>query len=223
MDIILPRYSEFVKIEQRTLVHIRNELAKRKTFARAAADVYKTLGSHDKQSFNFSTSWDVEYMNTNCRIFIGALIRKYPSHDKICWMTHYLSIAENTDTTWRILRKFHFDYVTQDKMHPCFHLQYGGELPPAMNIDGIEDKHIEPLLPKVRQPRIFFTPVTIALLMNMLFYEFQSDDIDIIREGLAWQKIIRDNERDILVRYYERCAELAGKCGIIFSKRVYVA
>ncbi len=223
MDIILPNYSKFVEIEQNTLVHLRNELAKRKTFARAADDAYKALGSQDKHSFNFSTSWDIEYMNKNCRIFLGALIQKYSSQDKICWMTHYLCIAENTGTTWEILRKFHFDYVTEDKMHPCFHLQYGGELPPAMKVNGIEDKHIESLLPKVRQPRIFFTPVTIALLMNMLFYEFHSEDIDSIREGLAWQKIIRENEKEILVRYYERCAQLAGKCGIIFSKKVYVA
>ena len=223
MDTILPKYSEFVEIEQRTLIHIRNELAKRKTFARAAGDVSKTLASGDKQNFNFCTSWYVEYMNTNCRIFLGALITKHHSKDKISWMTHYLCIAENTYTKWRILRKFHFDYVTEDKMHPYFHLQYGGELPPAMKVDGIEDKHLEPLLPKVRQPRIFFTPVTIALLMNMLFYEFQSDDTDIVREGLAWQRIIRENERKVLVRYYERCEQLAGKCGIIFSKSVYVA
>ena len=199
MDTILPRYTEFIKIEQKTLVHIRNELAKRKTFVRAAEDASKTLGSRDKKNFNFSTSWNVEYMNMNCRIFLGALIRKYPSRNKICWMTHYLCLAENTGTIWRILRKFHFDYVTQDKMHPRFHLQYGGELPPAMEVDGIKGQHLESLLPKVRQPRIFFTPVTIALLMNMLFYEFQSDDTDIIKEGLAWQKIIRENEREVLV------------------------
>ncbi len=223
MDIILPSYSKFIKIEKKTLVHLRNELAKRRKFAHAANDVDKTFGSQDKQSFNFSTSWDVEYLSTNCRIFLGTLIKKHSSQDKICWMTHYLCIAENTGTIWKILRKFHFDYVTKDKMHPRFHLQYGGELTPAMKINGMGEEHIEPLLPKVRQPRIFSTPVTTALLMNTLFYEFYSEDTNSIREGQAWQKIIRENEKEILVRYYERCAKLAGKCGIVFSKKVYVA
>jgi len=188
--------------------------------------VQKCLGHKNQGVFAFCTHWDVGYMNEDCRIFLGALVEKIPNRNKILYMSYYVCIVEGREAPSKILRKFHFDYVTEagkkKQPHPRFHLQYGGELPPGMKQWGIEDKHIQPLLPKVKQPRIFFVPVTIALLMNAIFYEFPIEDTNYIKKERAWLNLIRDNERKILVPFYEQCAQLAGKDGIVFFEQVYV-
>lgn len=226
MDSRLLGYREFVTLEKKTLTILRNNLCKRKPLLHIANDADKCLFSESQYSFAFSTYWDVGYMDEDCRIFIGALVEKIPKQNKILYMSYYVCIVEGREPPNKILRKFHFDYVTEagkkKQPHPRFHLQYGGELPPGMKQWGIEDKHIQPLLPKVKQPRIFFVPVTIALLMNAIFYEFPIADTNYIKKERAWLNIIRDNERKILVPFYERCAQLAGKDGIVFFEQVYV-
>ena len=185
MDSRLPDYREFVTLEKKTLSILRNNLCKRRPLLHIATDVNKCLFSKNLCSFAFSTYWDVGYMDEDCRIFLGALVEKIPKRNKILYMSYYVCIVEGREPPNKILRKFHFDYVsggTRSKVpHPRFHLQYGGELPPGMTERGIKDEHIKLLLPKVKQPRILFTPVTIALLMNMLFYEFPTEDIKHVR------------------------------------------
>ncbi len=226
MDSRLPSYSEFVALERKTLVLFRNTLCLKPTLRHTGEDAQKCLGSKNRGVFAFCTHWDVEYMGEDSRIFLGALVEKTPERDKILEMSYYVCIMEGRDAPKKILRKFHFDYVTEagkkKQPHPRFHLQYGGELPPGMKQWGIEDKHIQALLPKVKQPRIFFAPVTIGLLMNTLFYEFPTDDTNYIKKERAWLNLIRDNERKILVPFYERCAHLAGKDTIVFFDEAYV-
>ncbi len=223
MESVLPTYSKFVDLEKRTLVLLRNELCcKGKTLASVVNDVEKALWSEDKRVFSFCTHWDVAYMDTECRIFLGAGVERSSREDKICRTSYYVCIAQGTDCPKMILRKFHFDYVTEDKMHPRFHLQYGGELPPAMELRGVTKDHIDRLLPKVREPRIFFAPVTIGLLMNTMFYEFPTDDTNAAKKEPAWRRIIWENEKEVLKPFYSKCADLAGKCDAILFDQVYV-
>ncbi len=85
----------------------------------------------------------------------------------------------------------------------------------------MEDKHIEPLLPKIREPRIFCMPVTLGLLINSLFYEFPTDDTEFIKAERCWLNLVRMNEDAVLVPFFQRCAQLAGKDGVIFSEKLY--
>jgi hypothetical protein len=137
-----------------------------------------------------------------------------------------MCITEGQESPTKILRKFHFDYVTEGegkkRPEPRFHLQYGGELPHEMKRRGITNKHLRLLLPKVRQPRIFFWPMTIGLLMNTMFYEFPTEDTDHILKESYWQNLVRQNEREILKPFYQKCATLAGKDNAVFFDEVYV-
>ena len=226
MDSRLLGYREFIALEKKTLTILRNNLCKRKMLLHIANDVNKCLFSENQYSFAFSTYWDVDYMNEDCRIFLGALVEKITNQNKISYMSYYVCIVEGREKPIKILRKFHFDYVTEAgykrQPHPRFHLQYGGRLPSGMSGGGVTNEHMDRLLPKVDQPRLFFTPVTIGLLMNVLFYEFPTEDTNYIKKERVWLNIIRDNERKILVPFYERCSQLAGKDDIVFFEKVYV-
>ena len=87
---------------------------------------------------------------------------------------------------------------------------------------GITKELMDLLLPNVDGPRIFFRPMTLALLMNMAFHEFPCQDTDEIKRRGEWQNLVRENERKILVPFYERCAQLAGKDRIVFFDEAYV-
>lgn len=226
MDSGLPSYTEFVKLERKTLTRVRNELARYAVLRRAGDDAYKCLVAKQPKGFDFATHWDVECPSRDCRVILGAIIRKAPNHDKIVSMSHYLCIVEGREPVRRILRKFHFDYVNEADYrrgaHPRFHVQYGGELTPAMKLMGVEDKHIQPLLPSVEGPRIFFWPMTLALLMNVAFYEFPTTDTDTIKRTSEWLSLLRENERIVLAPFYELCCRFAGKDAFVFSEKIYV-
>jgi len=222
VDSVLPNYREFIDLERKTLLLLRNDLSKRATFRHTADDAGKALDCTGNKAFSFCTHWDIQYMGENCRVFLGAGVEKSPRGDKIYRTSYYVSIVEGTEIPTKILRKFHFDYVTEDKAHPRFHLQYGGELPPAMETRGVTQDHIKILLPKVREPRIFYAPMTIGLLMNMLFYEFPNDDVKYAKEQPGWRKIIKENEIKVLKQFYSKCADLAGKRDAILFDQVYV-
>jgi hypothetical protein len=195
-------------------------------FKHAEGDVNRCLAAQKSNGFDFATHWDVECPSRDCRIFLGAIVRKAPKRNKILSTSHYISIVEGRQPVRRILRKFHFDYVTEDEYrsgkHPRFHVQYGGQLPPAMKLMGVEDKHIDDLFPWVEGPRIFFWPMTLALLMNVAFYEFPTADTDTIRKTSEWLSLVRENERAVLVPFYELCLQFAGKNEFIFSEKIYV-
>lgn len=226
MDSRLPSYSDYIALERKTLVLVRNSLCLRRTLSHTAEDAQKCLGSKNGGIFAFCTHWDVEYMSKDCRVFLGALVIRQSKKDKILRMSYYVCLVKGREPPQQILRKFHFDYVTEaekrKRPHPRFHLQYGGELPPGMRARGVVDDHVKPLLPKVEQPRIFFTPVTVALLMNMLFYEFRTDDTDEIKRTGEWRNLVRESERVILKPFYNKCADLTGRDNAIFFDEVYV-
>lgn len=226
MDNILKSYKEFLDIEYETLMLLRNKISVRRLFLHTAYDANKVLLFKNPKGFSFCTHWDIYYNNNECRVLLGAIVRKSSSKDLILSMSHCVCITEGRDLPTGILRKFHFDYVTEDEQkertEPRFHLQYGGELPQEMEGRGITNEQILSLLPEVRQPRIFFWPMTIGLLMNMIFYEFPTGDSDHILKESYWQNLVRQNERKILKPFYDRCASLAGRDNAIFFDKVYV-
>jgi hypothetical protein len=226
VDSRLLSYSDFVDLERDTLQSLRNRLALYNLFSRAASDAAICLASADRYGLAFATHWDLECPLPNCRVFVGAIVRRESNRDKILSMSHYMCVSEGRESVKRILRKFHFDYVAEgahrNNMHPRFHLQYGGTLPAPMQACGVQDEHIEPLLPFVEGPRIFFWPMTIALLMNTVFYEFPTIETNEIRKTSEWVSLVRKNERAVLVPFYELCSQFAGKNAFVFSEKIYV-
>ena len=226
MDNLVPAYRALVQLEDKTLKFLHDVLSQREMFWHGEGQVKKYWSKPHPDCFSFSTYWDVIYRCKGCHVFLGAVIKKRHGGEQVANSTYFMSIVERTNQRKRILRQFHFDYVTerQDRRqaHPRLHLQYCGRFPPAMTELGINDEDMKLLQPDVDGPRIFFRPMTLALLMNIAFYEFPGGEIDEVRKRGEWQNLVRENEKVVLRPFYECCARLAGKEKSIFFDKVYV-
>lgn len=226
MERILPSFHDFVELEGDTLKFLHDRLSQYKILAHASGLVKQCWNSGQPGVFRFGFYWDTDYTGKSCRVFLGADVYKQQDSDRIAHASYCLCIVEGTYAPAKILRKFHFDYATQRKdmreRHPRFHLQYCGGVLPQMQGWGVTNDLMSPLCPEVRGPRIFFRPMTLALLMNIAFHEFPCGDTDEIRNRGEWLNLVRENERVILKPFYSKCADLAGKDGIVFFEQVYV-
>jgi hypothetical protein len=225
---LLPSFKEIVTIEEETLKLLHDRLSQWQTFAHLSGLIkqrWSTKLGH-AGTFQFLIYWDVPYIGMECRLILGADIWKQKIGASISNASYCIFVVEGTNEPKKILRKFHFDYVTergdQREPHPRFHLQYCGGLPPAAESLGITNDLMIPLEPQIKGPRIFFNPMTLGLLMNMAFYEFPCDDTEKIRKSGEWQNLVRQNERKILKPFYGKCATLAGRDNAIFFDEVYV-
>lgn len=228
MESILPTYRQFVELEWQTLKLLHDYLSQWAVFCHLAGLVAQLRNDKNPRRFQFGAYWDINYIDINkeCRLFVGADVWREENGKSIANTSYCICLVEGTYEPSRVLRKFHFDYVTarpdRRQPHPRFHLQYCGGFPPAMRTFGIHEELMAPLLPDVDGPRIFFRPMSLALLMNIAFHEFPGEEVDEIRKRGEWQNIVRENERQILIPFYKRCAELAGRDGDVFFDRVYV-
>lgn len=226
MENVLPTYAEFVKLEKRTLKLLYDYLSQWPTLSHSAGMAQKILYDGARDQFLFDIYWDICDDDKKYRILLGEVINKQISNGSISNMTSYFCIVEGADEPKKILRKFHFDYVTPrlDRVakHPRFHLQYCGGLTPAMQGLGVGEELMEPLEPFMERPRIFFRPMTLGLLMNIVFHEFPCNDTEEIRKRGEWLSLVRENEKRILVPFYKICAQLAGNDKFVFFDEAYV-
>lgn len=228
MESLLPSFKEIVALEEQTLKFLHDRLSQRRTFAHTSGLIKQRWGAtfSPTGTFQFLLYWDVSYIGMECRLILGADIWKQQIGTSVSNASYCIFVVEGTNNPQKILRKFHFDYVTERKdqrePHPRFHLQYCGGLPPAAKTLGMTSNLIDPLYPHIEGPRIFFYPMTLGLLMNMAFYEFPCDDTEEIRKSGEWQNLIRENEKQVLMPFYKRCAELAGNDDFVFFEKAYV-
>jgi len=225
VETILPDYREFISLEDKTLKLIHNRLSQYRKLAHISGLVQKSWNCNNRDMFRFLMYWDVVYMDKDCRLVLGADVEKENRGLRIANSSYFICVIEGTSNPIKILRKFHFDYVTgrpdQRQLHPRFHLQYCGSLSPIAHLN-ISNELINPLEPDVDGPRVFFRPMTLGLLMNIVFHEFPCNDTEEIRNRGEWLNLVRENEKKVLVPFYEKCAQLAGNKDYIFFNEAYV-
>ena len=229
MENVLPAYEQLTLLEHETLNLLYSYLCQWPTLSHLAGFVQKFQNNMHPSQFRMMIYWSVDYKGKGCRIFLGEVFNKQghkKKDSKISDMSSYMCIVKGIDKPEKVLRKFHFDYVTERadrrESHPRFHLQYCGGLPPEMEALGITDRMMKPLEPEVDGPRILFSPMTLGLLMNIAFYEFPCNDTEEIRKRGEWQNLVRKNVKTVLLPFYDRCKKLAGKEDINFFDEVYV-
>lgn len=226
MESILPSYKDFIQIEKGTLKLIYSYLSKWPLLASFAGIAQRCLYAPDSTRFVFHNCWDTEYEDISCRVFIGAEVNKQDKGLGIADMSYCICIFEVKDKPVRVLRKFHFDYVTyrpdRRHPHPRFHLQYAGGLPPELRTLGVTQELIDQLQPSIERPRIFCAPMTIGLLMNLAFHEFPCAETKEILERGEWRNLVCENQKRILAPFYKRCRELTENNKIPFYDKAYV-
>jgi hypothetical protein len=58
------------------------------------------------------------------------------------------------------------------------------------------------------EPRIFFWPMSLALLIDMALHEFPDQDSAKFRSDSYWRGLVRKQEKLILRPFYEKCVEV---------------
>jgi hypothetical protein len=114
-----------------------------------------------------------------------------------------------------ILRKFHFDVTISDdrsqrrlQQHPQCHLQYCGEMIPDMAKVGFRQTQLDQMHPWLSEPRIFYWPMSLALLVDMALHEFPDPRSLKFRASNEWRSIIRTHEALVLQRFHEECIQV---------------
>lgn len=208
MDSCLQDARSVLQNEQRTLEWLRNKTATiphlRDLYCSAADSLLRFNRDEGMQVF---LRWEVLHTNGDALdLHIGGLIQL--ENAVIDNATYYLCIAHgHTDQSRsRVLRKFHFDYANSSvrgtRQSSVFHLQYAGKLPSHLR-DRYDDAHLDSWL---EEPRIFFLPMSLSLIMHMAFREFPDEYTNRLCEDGEWRSVfVQRDQQSLVVPFLEKC------------------
>lgn len=152
----------------------------------------------------------------NLRLVVGALIelKNDRSYSNVSYCLAVCGIRAKHPS---ILRKFHFDVTTtggngqaRRQQHPVCHLQYCGEMIPGMKDMGCREEQLKQMHSSLSEPRVFFWPMSLALLIDMALHEFPDPYSLRFRESREWRGIVRNHESLVLRPFYEKCVQITG-------------
>lgn len=188
----------FLKDDKRLIEHHR-QLADdaRLCYLRATPNLRKPRAA---RSLEFESAIDITTEHGSAVCHIGARITSnLGAYDEL---SYYMAICKMKRRKMRLLRKFHFDYtptLIHRQPHPLFHMHYAGELSARLETLDLAHDHMDAWL---SEPRLSFTPMSIALLLNMVMNEFRSEATLRFTGKLEWRKLLERDERLILDPYY---------------------
>lgn len=199
------------KLEQRTFIYLKSSKAVISKFLDLSsksgiqADMLSSSKKLEKTDIDFESFFDIDMRKIKYRISLGSKIM----HD-YSQVTYYLVVGEFKSKKALkpcLRRKYHFDYDMERniKNHPVFHLQYGGTMSPGLN--EYSDSYNSVLYPALSEPRLLYTPMTLSILLNQVFGEFQCEDTRKIYEHDIWKDIVKTNEETVLKPYFAQCTE----------------
>ncbi len=192
--------------------------------ARKYHDSNRESNRHNPRGFVFKSYFEVRHepmhqgsaesarpgkRKPNVRLAISARIEL--ENEAIRDVTYSLAVCRIHPNRLTILRKFNFD-VTVGKnqeaggkqQRPQCHLQYCGTLVPH----GCRQSQLDQMHPWLSEPRIFFWPVSLALLIDMALHEFPDVRWANFRESPEWRSLVGKQEALLLRRFYEKCGEV---------------
>ncbi len=223
-----PSPHTLIASELKVLDHLRNDpyiTAEHSTFAQAAIRYYSRY-KDARSGFEFSSHFDIchaamlgkkgararqKRQKPNLRLVVAARIEltKNGSYSNV---SYCLAVGRIRGS---ILRKFHFDVAVSNdisqrrlQQHPQCHLQYCGEMVPHMVTVGFRQTQLEQMHPWLSEPRIFFWPMSLALLIDMALHEFPDPRSAKFRKAPEWQGLVRKQEALVLRRFYGKCVEV---------------
>lgn len=180
--------------------------------------------STNSRGFSFASHFDLYHQHMpfspkrknprekNVRLIFSVLIQQDDEHN-YGNISYVFAICRLDRKRNSILRKFHFDVsVTKGtrQPQPMSHLQYCGEMIDVMSNLGYRETQLQQLHHKLREPRVFFSPISLALLVDMALREFGSEDLrSKFLNSPEWKKVIRNNEATVLGKFFNKCAEIA--------------
>lgn len=229
-----PSPSKLIGSELSVLNYLRNNpyIKEKHPQVAADADKYYPRNKGSRSGFIFHSYFDICHAQMrsrnaaggnggkpkpNARLTISALIDVLQT--TFANVTYCLSVCRirpaNPRPQLTILRKFHFDVAVdtaltphRSQQHPQCHLQYCGEMVPYMATVGCRSTQLDQMHPWLSEPRIFFWPMSLALLIDMALHEFPDQDSAKFRSDSYWRGLVRNQETLILRPFYEKCVEI---------------
>lgn len=213
IDIDYPSPKDFLSLELATLRYIKDNpvfQSYHNQFATAADLAYHQTKPAKKRLLPLSFESELNIVldkksDRKGQAILGADIQLNRNHtyEKVSFS---LAICENKEPKNRLVRRYHFDYAMKGSVvrqpHPVFHMQYAGELSPYLQSLNLDHSHIDSWL---SEPRLVYMPMSLALLINFVFKEFNDETNQRIVESSDWRQLIRKNESHLLAPYFKCC------------------
>ena len=165
-----------------------------------ACTAFSSISSNKGYSFDSSFDANIEDRK-NRRVYVASRVicNKHIYKE----ISHCFAICE-CGVTPKLLRKVHFDITFSDPssgdLHPVYHFQLDGSLTKKMENDGYDDSE---LTSAISVPRWPYQPISAALFFDVVFRELGNQDLRDFIATPGWKKRVAENEKKILVPYYE--------------------
>ena len=160
-----------------------------------------------KKTFDFSfvSDFEIEMEGHVHKVIVHADVK-----GNYNFMSYSIGIS-NKDDFNELIRRFHFDYDHKksrpDQKAFISHLQYGGLSGNGFLGSSFGTTNLEP---KLSVPRLNFPPMNLALLLDIVFCEFQNETTKKITENPDWRNLIKNNEIFILKSYFNSISDHIG-------------
>ncbi len=186
---------KFLKREKKLIEYLKSRNCV-PAIAKAAGVASTMFGS---RGYTFEATWSATNYGKEMDITIAGMIEIGPKNSFSLY-TYCFCVLQNN----KIMRKYHYDYETQTNgSKPKFHLQYGGKkLPSQESVTGFTA--IESGL---SEPRLFYTPMSLALVLDQAFLEFPDDKTERIRKDNNWMGHLNTAQKEVLAPFFGRCLE----------------
>jgi hypothetical protein len=147
------------------------------------------------------------------RVDVGAAVQAGNNSSTVGNASYSLIICRGEDpASSPIVRKLHFDYEAAGARNigepkPTVHMQVCGKLSPHHAAVGYSNLRLQAMYPGFEKPRIPVAPTCVAMMLNWLFLEFQTDPAaQTVLRNHRWRKLVAEAERAILAPYYDAAA-----------------
>jgi hypothetical protein len=84
---------------------------------------------------------------------------------------------------------------------------------PYMKQLGLRTTQLDQLHPSLSEPRVFFTPMSLALMLDMTLREFPDPASTKFRATGEWRGIVREHESLVLLPFFEKCVKAVKQSG----------
>nr|WP_320050206.1 hypothetical protein [uncultured Desulfuromonas sp.] len=187
--------NNFIKMEKKVLGYLRGKTAV-KNISSAATDAYYNFDL--KHGFNFSTTWKVAACKTGDLDLTVAGLVELDGKGHFTFVSYVFCISRDKC----LLRKYHYDCECErGNSKPLYHLQFGGEsLPEHEGYRGIDELNCW-----LSEPRLFYTPMSLALILEQAFLEFRDESTEKIRKDSYWKGLVTASQCEVLKPYFKRC------------------
>ena len=208
-----PQPNDLKNLELKTLDFLRNNPKVNSCFPTVSAHadkIYKFIKYQctTKIKINFEVDFEISISGKPSQIFVGSWISSNQKGDSFECITYYFAIADDNQQPYKLIRKFHFDHVFENNAQslPVYHLQYPGEQSGYLKKKCETKKYEKFLNPWLSEPRLSYQPMTLALIFDLIFRDFNyKNNFNNLINDKGWMGIIRKNEELVLGPFYSNC------------------